>query len=239
MKNYIKGGSIGFLVIATGLTSFYLPLRANSIDPKVAVSTAFNQAIETSGEFMRAAVASANTSFKNPLNIFSLKPLQYLQITAPIFKLLPLTPAVPSTSPTSLTTPAANPTKNNIGNLPLISPTKPDLKNVIDQANTPAPTVLPSLLGKTSVPEHAVVNIFCSQKIIANGKVTNQRRIITGSGILIHEDGTVLTNAHVGQFPLLSEKNPNIVCLARYGNPANGTIGMKVAFISTLLRWQR
>lgn len=234
MKNYMQMGSVGVLVIAVGFGSFYLPLRANSIDPKTAaldartaVSMAFSDALEASNDFMTAAVASASASLKSPLNIFNLKPLQYLQVTAPVFKLLPLTPpdAKPTTAPTS-------PAKNNNGNLPLVSPSKPDLKDAINQVNTPAPTILPTILKTASVPEQAVVNIFCSQKIVANGVVTNKRRTITGSGILINEDGTVLTNAHVAQFPLLSEKNPNITCLARYGNPAAGTIGMKVAFIS-------
>lgn len=228
MKDYIQKGSIVSLVIATGLTSFCIPLKVNSINPSVAINSAIEQSFELSGEFMTAAVGGAVTSLKNnPLNVFNLKPLQYLHITAPIFKILPVTP--PTTS-------SIKPSTINIGPT-TISPANPkssssDLKNSLDQTSTPSPTILPTILKTTSIPEQALINIFCSQKIVVNGKVTNQRRIITGSGILIHQDGTVLTNAHVGQFPLLSEKNPNIACLARHENPASGAIGMKVAFIS-------
>lgn len=227
MKDYIQKGSIVFLVIATGLASFYVPLKTNSINPSVAINSAIEQSLELSSEFMTAAVGGAVASLKkNPLNVFNLKPLQYLHITAPFFKIIPTTP------PTS----SVKPTIDN-SSPSIISPANPkssssDLKNSLDQTSTPSPTILPTILKTASIPEQALVNIFCSQKIVVNGKVTNQRRIITGSGILINQDGTVLTNAHVGQFPLLSEKNPNIVCLARHGNPASGATGMKVAFIS-------
>lgn len=207
MQNYLKNGSIGILAIMTGIISFYIPFWVHSIDPKETITLAMAESIEITSEFMHAASSRAINSIKNPLNVFNLKPLQYLYINAPAFNLLPTTP----------------PTKK--------LPTS-DLKNSLDQTSAPSPTILPTILNTVSVPEQAVVNIFCSQKLVVNGKVTSQRRTITGSGVLIHRDGTVLTNAHVAQFPLLSETNPNVVCLARYGNPATGALGVKVSFIS-------
>jgi Trypsin-like peptidase domain len=107
------------------------------------------------------------------------------------------------------------PTKNPV-NRPQKN-TKTDTQNNT-LSNSLNQTSAPTITMKETRAEDALINIFCSQ--------------ITGSGVLIHRDGTVLTNAHVAQFPLLSESNPNVVCLARFGNPASGSIGMKVSFIS-------
>lgn len=209
MKTYIKNGTAVLLVTFVGLTAFYVPLRVHSINPKGAVKQAFEESLQFSHAFIASVAGSTKSSLKNgPFNIFSLEPLQYLQFRAPVFNPLPL---FPTKSPTN------QPPKA----------TKTDtLSNSLNQ------TSAPTIVKKESKPEDALVNIFCSQKIIVNGKITNQRRTITGSGVLIHRDGTVLTNAHVAQFPLLSESNPDVVCLARFGNPASGSIGMKVSFIS-------
>lgn len=207
MKKYLKNGSVGILVIATGIISVYIPLRVHSITLNESLGLTMRHTIGVVEDFMGATANKAINSLREPLNVFNLKPLQYLQISAPVFKLIPTIPPT-QTLKTS------------------------DLKNSLNQTSAPSPTLIPTILNTLPTPEHAVVNIFCSQKIIVNGKITNQRRTITGSGTLINKDGTVLTNAHVAQFPLLSETNPNVVCLARYGNPANGSIGIKVSFIS-------
>lgn len=74
--------------------------------------------------------------------------------------------------------------------------------------------------------EDASVNIFCSQRI------GNQRKMITGSGVLIHKDGTVLTNAHVAQYPLVADTNKNVVCMARTGANVENTYSVRTVFIS-------
>lgn len=209
MRTYIKNGTAVLLVTFVGLTAFYVPLRVHSISPIGAISRAFEESLQFSNTFIASVAGSTKSSLRNgPLNIFSLEPLQYLQFKAPVFNPLPLFP-----------------TKNPVNQPP--KTTKTD--TLSDSLNQ---TSAPTITKKESRPEDALVNIFCSQKIVVKGKVTNQRRTITGSGVLIHRDGTVLTNAHVAQFPLLSESNPNVVCLARFGNPASGSIGMKVSFIS-------
>lgn len=170
---------------------------------------------------MNASVsAGVNTGAGKVLNVFSIKPEMYFQITAPIFKILPLSPLNPI-SPISLTEDLTE-----------------DFTNILRKNSIPvdSPLTSPFLKDKYATnPAQALVNIFCSQKIStssSNGKISTLRRTITGSGILINKDGSVLTNAHVAQFPLLSEKNKNVTCLARYGNPAIGSLPMKVAFIS-------
>jgi S1-C subfamily serine protease len=144
------------------------------------------------------------SSIKESLNVFSLKPESLFILKAPTYDLLPL----------------------------IKSPTK--ISTQKDESLIP-PSTSPSLLKKPGAPliqiaqnnpEKSVVNIFCAQKL------GNLRRIITGSGVLIHKDGTVLTNAHVAQFPLLSEKNPAISCMARHGNPAQSSLAVKTAYVS-------
>lgn len=213
MRTYIKNGTAVLLVVFVGLSAFYIPLQVHSINPRGAIKQAFEESLQFSHAFMASVAGSTKSSLKNgPLNIFSLEPLQYLQFKAPVFNPLPLFPAK---------SPVNQPPKN------IKSDTQNNtLSNSLNQ------TSAPTITKKETRAEDALINIFCSQKIVVNGKITNQRRTITGSGVLIHRDGTVLTNAHVAQFPLLSESNSNVVCLARFGNPASGSIGMKVSFIS-------
>lgn len=203
-------------VVFVGLASYSIPLKIHGIDPiketsgslSRAVSVALTRVEDTTFNLL-ATVAGSTKSIKaslngQPLNIFSLEPLSYLKIQAPVFELLPIF----------------------FGGSTKTTPIKNSLTESLNQTSAP-------LVSKREVkPEESIVNIFCSQKILVNGKVSNKRRTITGSGVLIHRDGTVLTNAHVGEFPLLAEKNPNVVCLARYGNPAKGALSVKVSYIS-------
>lgn len=73
--------------------------------------------------------------------------------------------------------------------------------------------------------KNSLVNIFCSQK------VGSQRKVVTGSGVLIKEN-LVLTDAHVAVYPLIADSNSAILCLARTGSPAQATHSIKVVFIS-------
>ncbi len=80
--------------------------------------------------------------------------------------------------------------------------------------------------GVSPTTENSLVNIFCSQRM---GKL---KKTITGSGVLINKDGTVLTNAHVAQFPLVADSNESVVCIARIGSPAQTVLSVKTVFIS-------
>ena len=68
----------------------------------------------------------------------------------------------------------------------------------------------------TTNPEEALVNIFCT--FTSNRSV----RTTTGSGFFIHENGIVLTNAHVAQTLLLETISDigTTECIIRSGSPA-------------------
>jgi hypothetical protein len=98
-----------------------------------------------------------------------------------------------------------------------------DPKKMVQNLSMPA--VKPEITVSPII-ENSLVNIFCSQTV---GKF---KKTITGSGVLINLDGTVLTNSHVAQFPLVADSNSSVVCIARIGSPAQTVLSVKTAFIS-------
>ena len=77
----------------------------------------------------------------------------------------------------------------------------------------------------------SVVNILCTS---ASGGPFNPS---TGSGVVIDPRGVILTNAHVGQYFLLSSglNQYNIDCVIRVGSPAKAAYRAKLLYISS--RW--
>lgn len=72
--------------------------------------------------------------------------------------------------------------------------------------------------------KEAVVNILC----IGN----NPFRSTSGSGVIIDQKGIILTNAHIGQYVLLSEQaDLGIRCAVRSGSPAQALGSASVGFI--------
>lgn len=73
----------------------------------------------------------------------------------------------------------------------------------------------------------AVVNILCT----ANGNTLNP---ISGTGIVISENGLILTNAHVAEYFLLQNyRQPNFIqCVIRTGSPAKATYKAELEYIS-------
>lgn len=69
---------------------------------------------------------------------------------------------------------------------------------------------------------NALVNILC---------IVNGDQSVSGSGILIDARGVVLTNAHVGQYILLSEVSLDIICTARAGTPARPAWKMRTLYM--------
>lgn len=65
-------------------------------------------------------------------------------------------------------------------------------------------------------PADALVNIFCT--FVTETTI----RTTTGSGFFVHNDGVILTNAHVAQYLLLGSTNMlgDAECIVRQGNPA-------------------
>lgn len=65
-------------------------------------------------------------------------------------------------------------------------------------------------------PTEALVNIFCT--FVSDTTI----RTTTGSGFFVHNDGVILTNAHVAQYLLLGSTDilGEAECIVRQGNPA-------------------
>jgi hypothetical protein len=137
----------------------------------------------------------------------TIEPLMFLQIKAPSFSFLPLNknPFLPSPTP-----PVKSSTVSEIK--PPTSPQINLLNNVVN--------IQPAITTEN------IVNILCTQR---SG---NLRKTVTGTGILIHSDGTVLTNAHIAQYPLVSEKNQSVSCIARSGASSEKIHPIKTVFVS-------
>jgi hypothetical protein len=68
----------------------------------------------------------------------------------------------------------------------------------------------------------SLINILCTLK---NGQS------VSGSGMFIDPRGIILTNAHIGQFVLLSEVSSEISCIGRAGAPARIAWKLRVLFL--------
>jgi hypothetical protein len=101
---------------------------------------------------------------------------------------------------------------------------------------TPAPATLPSFSsGSVSLDtsasrlRSALVNIICYAPL--NGTLHS----ISGSGVIIDSKGTILTNAHVAQYFLLTDRG--VDCTVRTGSPAVDSYTAALIYISPL--WVR
>lgn len=150
-----------------------------------------------------------------PLNLFTIPSLPILKITAPAFNVIPLE-KLPTYQGKKLPQNELELVKDRVlDKLPLrTGTTNPIAEGLLGFKN--------QLLNA----EDAAVNIYCSQR------VGNQRKVITGSGVLIHKDGTVLTNAHVAQYPLIADSDNSVVCMARSGQIPSKIYSVKTVFIS-------
>lgn len=160
----------------------------------------------------REALLAATT---RPLNLFTVPSLPILKITAPAFSIIPLE-KLPTYQGKKLPQNELELVKDRISD-------KLPLKTV---TTNPIAEGLMSFKNQLLNAEDAAINIYCSQK------VGNQRKVITGSGVLIHKDGTVLTNAHVAQYPLIADGDNSVVCMARSGQIPTKTYSVKTVFIS-------
>ena len=150
-----------------------------------------------------------------PLNLFTIPSLPILKITAPAFSVIPLE-KLPTYQGKKLPQNELELQKERIF----------DKKPFQVITTNPIAETLTTFKTKLLSAEDAAVNIFCSQKI---GKL---RKTITGSGVLINKDGTVLTNAHVAQYPLIADSDTSVVCIARTGLNSGKTYSVKTVFIS-------
>lgn len=197
----------------------------------LALSLAIYLASPTSADALTDAYQKTRAE-NGKYNVFTISKQPFLLLNAPVFQILPTKrtslpesikeKVLNSTAPTIDSTIATiSDTIKNIISKPQSTETASSVTNIIKESNK----TLTQNISSTPI-ENNLVNIFCSQKI------GNLRRIITGSGVLINDDGTVLTNAHVAEFPLIADASSKIMCLARTGSPAKATHSVKVAFIS-------
>jgi S1-C subfamily serine protease len=162
-----------------------------------------------------AASSYAIKKAKEALNVFKAPSAPLLYLSAPVFKIVPLE-KLPTYQIKKLPQNTDQLTQEKLFE------TTPSLYN----KPNPITETLSNFKPKIRNPEDSAVNIFCSQKM---GKL---RKTITGSGVLINKDGTVLTNAHVAQYPLVSDKDTSVVCIARTGKQAEYIYKVKTVFIS-------
>ncbi len=94
---------------------------------------------------------------------------------------------------------------------------------------TTSPSYLQDGATLHSATEQALVNIFCQYK------TEDYIRTTTGSGFIVHENGVILTNAHVAQFLLLKDLHDSVIdaeCVVRMGNPATPEYKAELLYIS-------
>lgn len=74
----------------------------------------------------------------------------------------------------------------------------------------------------------SIVNVYCTIRI------GNAIKAVTGSGVIVDPRGMLLTNAHVGEFPLLQGNSiaKNMTCSVRTGSPTSTSYGVRVIYIS-------
>lgn len=89
------------------------------------------------------------------------------------------------------------------------------------------PSLDPQRIAETV--EQSLVNVFCELE------TESYTRTTTGTGFFIHEQGVILTNAHVAQFLLLEGTQGDAYkteCTIRTGNPASPRYRAELLFIS-------
>lgn len=209
-KNTAKLSLTAKLTTGLGIASaMILAVAGSSILPREALAqiNTTNNATNSPSNLTKSFSAFAE---RGKYNVFSIPKEPFLLLNAPVFQVLPLQKV---SLPQSIV--------NDI------------FKKAEKVSGTQLPitsiSVKPESLAESQPIENSLVNIFCSQKVDSSATL---RKTITGSGVLINKDGTVITNAHVAQFPLIADSSSKVVCLARTGSPARSTHSVKVAFIS-------
>ena len=134
--------------------------------------------------------------------------------SAPDITPFPLTPKAPSVSSAPTQGTAATSTTP----APMSATPKPSAPESYAPANTDF-----SLINTAT--RNAVVNIICT--------APNSSGPLSGSGVIIDPRGVILTNAHVGQYILLSETaGISLDCEIRTGSPAHAAYSARVIYIS-------
>ncbi len=149
------------------------------------------------------------------------------QLAAQIESLLPEADTAPQVASTEAPTAGTAPQLQYVESryqrdLPqiLIDTAPPQTATVIDGVPQPQQT------DPAANPADAVVNLYCTYE------TGDMRHAMTGTGFIIHEQGVILTNAHVAQGLILEEVRGNGNCIVRTGNPAEPTYEVELLYIS-------
>lgn len=106
-----------------------------------------------------------------------------------------------------------------------------ELKNeatkLSEESSSKTPTDKPSTVHLANVVNNAVVNIMCLER---NG---SDLSVITGSGVIINPNGTVITNGHVAQH-LLNQDDPNIDCEIKNPNHSSMNYRAVISYIPSI-----
>lgn len=90
------------------------------------------------------------------------------------------------------------------------------------------PTTPPDFEYINTESRKTIVNIFCTTKY-------NNLSPISGTGVVINENGLILTNAHIAQYFLLKNfrEKDYLQCIGRTGSPASPKYNLELVYIST------
>lgn len=96
----------------------------------------------------------------------------------------------------------------------------------IVMAIAPAHAFAQALPARAIAPEDATVNLYC------RFRSGNRLFLTTGSGVIIHERGVILTNAHVAQYFLIEPAKNKLRggCSVRTGSPARQSYTASVLY---------
>jgi hypothetical protein len=206
--NYFSIEPLKFLQLRAPTFSL-IPTTKNPFVSRTSPSVSKNTQNSTAPTTLPSVSSLFNNIINAPSSIRQTVTNQLPIVTQNILK--PATAPIPATT-TLPTAPAPAKPSTTINT----SPSSPILPTV-------SPVISSSAIASN---QNNVVNIYCIQK------VGTLRKTFTGSGILINNDGTILTNAHVAQFPLVAEKNTSVTCTARSGSKTEQAHPIKVVFVS-------
>lgn len=165
-----------------------------------------------------------------------------------------LRPAATSTLPASVsttttTTHATTTSSKKKAAVPTPVPTPLKPAPALPIPATPSPAAVPPVAATTSeVPAVIVPPVVAEQSSTLESVLPKMRSVvvnilclppagtsgrgISGSGVIIDSRGIIITAAHVGQFLLLQDAQPNYDCVIRTGSPATKAYTAEVVYLS-------
>lgn len=157
---------------------------------------------------------------------------QNIESPAPLAEIVSQTEDAPVVQSQSTSMPPVATTAPKVVQKQTIKPASSTTKPTQSTYVAPEVSVPASVTSFDTVNENArkaLVNILCTTD--SSGPLSP----ITGSGVIISNDGVILTNAHIAQYFLLRDFNNQkdfVTCTIRTGNPAYPTYTAELVYIS-------